>query len=130
MVWCGAYCKSDKAWFLNELKNFDPIIKGVVTNDHNLIAEVKPAAIFGTQIERHVRKCLNMPCGVISAPRHIQNFPLSYRPFLIYEGFNQTVDSIYNFFTLGMEDHLSEIFGGHDTREVLTTYLSTEYNLE
>ena len=68
-------------------------------------------------MERHVGKRLNIPCGVISAPVHIQNFPLSYRPFLGYEGANQIADLIYNSFTLGMEDHLLEIFGGHDTKE-------------
>ena len=75
-------------------------------------------------MERHVGKRLNIPCGVISAPVHIQNFPLSYRPFLGYEGANQISDLIYNSFTLGMEDHLLEIFGGHDTREVLNDSLS------
>jgi light-independent protochlorophyllide reductase subunit B len=58
---------------------------------------------------------LNIPCAVISAPIHIQNFSLGYRPFLGYEGTNQISDLIYNCFTLGMEDHLLEIFGGHDT---------------
>lgn len=89
VVWCGTYCKSDKAWFLNELKNLDLTIKGIVTNDHNLvgnlIAKVEPVAIFGTQMERPCRKSLNISCGVISAPIHIQNFPLSYHPFLGYE---------------------------------------------
>jgi len=90
----------------------------------DLIAKVEPAVIFGTQMERHVAKRLNIPCGVISAPVHIQNFPLSYRPFLGYEGANQIADLIYNSFTLGMEDHLLEIFGGHDTKEVLSPTLS------
>ena len=69
-------------------------------------------------MERHVAKRLNIPCGVISAPVHIQNFPLSYRPFCGYEGANQIADLVYNSFTLGMEDHLLEIFGGHDTKEI------------
>jgi light-independent protochlorophyllide reductase subunit B len=70
-------------------------------------------------MERHIAKRLNIPCGVISAPVHIQNFPLSYRPFCGYEGANQIADLIYNSFTLGMEDHLLDIFGGHDTKEIL-----------
>jgi light-independent protochlorophyllide reductase subunit B len=49
---------------------------------------------------------------------HIQNFPLGYRPFLGYEGTNQIADLVYNSFTLGMEDHLLEIFNGHDTKEI------------
>jgi light-independent protochlorophyllide reductase subunit B len=66
---------------------------------------------------------------VISAPVHIQNFPLGYRPFLGYEGTNQIADLVYNSFTLGMEDHLLEIFGGHDTKEVITKSLSTDSTL-
>jgi light-independent protochlorophyllide reductase subunit B len=128
VVWAGTYCKYDKDWFEKEVGNLcDEII---ITDDHNLvgdlIAKVEPAAIFGTQMERHVGKRLNIPCGVISAPVHIQNFPLSYRPFLGYEGANQIADLVYNSFTLGMEDHLLEIFGGHDTKEVLSTSLSTD----
>ena len=91
----------------------------------NMIARIEPSAIFGTQMERHIGKRLDIPCGVISAPVHIQNFPLGYRPFLGYEGTNQIADLVYNSFTLGMEDHLLEIFGGHDTKEVITKSLST-----
>jgi light-independent protochlorophyllide reductase subunit B len=91
---------------------------------------LEPTAIFGTQIERHIGKRLEIPCGVISAPVHIQNFPLGYKPFLGYEGTNQIADLVYNSFTLGMEDHLLEIFGGHDTKEVITKSLSNETGLE
>jgi light-independent protochlorophyllide reductase subunit B len=79
-----------------------------------MIALLEPSAIFGTQMERHVGKRLDIPCGVISAPVHIQNFPLGYRPFLGYEGANQIADLVYNSFSLGMEEHLLQIFGGHD----------------
>lgn len=136
VIWAGTYCKYDKSWFEKEVGDFcDEII---VTDDHNLIgdliAKVEPAVIFGTQMERHVAKRLNIPCAVISAPVHIQNFPLSYRPFFGYEGANQIADLIYNSFTLGMEDHLLEIFGGHDTKEILSTSLSAnttiKWNLE
>ena len=46
-----------------------------------------------------------------------------------YEGTNQIADLVYNSFTLGMEDHLLEIFGGHDTKEVITKSLSTDSDL-
>lgn len=36
-------------------------------------------------MERHVGKRINIPCGVIAAPIHIQDFPVGYRPFLGYE---------------------------------------------
>jgi light-independent protochlorophyllide reductase subunit B len=80
-------------------------------------------------MERHVGKRLDIPCGVISAPIHIQNYPIGYKPFLGYEGSNQIVDLIYNSFTLGMEDHLLEIFGGHDTKEVITKGISADGDL-
>jgi light-independent protochlorophyllide reductase subunit B len=95
----------------------------------NAIARIEPAAIFGTQMERHVGKRLDIPCGVIAAPIHIQNFPIGYKPFLGYEGTNQIADLVYNSFTLGMEDHLLEIFGGHDTKEVITKGVSADSDL-
>nr|YP_007507278.1 photochlorophyllide reductase subunit B [Gonium pectorale]BAM85964.1 photochlorophyllide reductase subunit B [Gonium pectorale] len=117
----GTYCKHDADWFREQVNGFcDQIL---ITDDHtqvgDTIAKLEPAAIFGTQMERHVGKRLDIPCGVISAPVHIQNFPLGYRPFLGYEGTNQIADLVYNSFNLGMEDHLLQIFGGHDS--VLTT---------
>jgi light-independent protochlorophyllide reductase subunit B len=124
----GTYCKHDADWFREQVQGFcDEVL---ITDDHtqvgDMIARIEPAAIFGTQMERHIGKRLDIPCGVVSAPVHIQNFPLGYRPFLGYEGTNQIADLVYNSFTLGMEDHLLEIFGGHDTKEVITKSLSTE----
>ena len=127
----GTYCKHDADWFREQVQGFcDEIL---ITDDHtqvgNKIAEIEPAAIFGTQMERHIGKRLDVPCGVISAPVHIQNFPLGYRPFLGYEGTNQIADLVYNSFTLGMEDHLLEIFGGHDVKTAITKSLSTDTSL-
>nr|YP_009033806.1 ChlB subunit of protochlorophyllide reductase [Mesotaenium endlicherianum]AHZ11189.1 ChlB subunit of protochlorophyllide reductase [Mesotaenium endlicherianum] len=131
VVCAGTYCKHDADWFKEQVHGYcDEVL---VTDDHtevgDMIARVEPAAIFGTQMERHIGKRLDIPCGVISAPVHIQNFPLGYRPFLGYEGTNQIADLVYNSFTLGMEDHLLEIFGGHDTKEVITKSLSTDSDL-
>ena len=127
----GTYCKHDAEWFKEQVQGFcDEIL---ITDDHtkvgDMIARIEPSAIFGTQMERHIGKRLDIPCGVISSPVHIQNFPLGYRPFLGYEGTNQIADLVYNSFTLGMEDHPSEIFGGHDTKEVITKSLSTDTDL-
>ena len=128
----GTYCKHDADWFREQVDGFcDEVL---ITDDHTQVADmitrIEPAAIFGTQMERHIGKRLDIPCGVISAPVHIQNFPLGFRPFLGYEGTNQISDLVYNSFTLGMEDHLLEIFGGHDTKEVITKSLSTDSDLE
>jgi light-independent protochlorophyllide reductase subunit B len=131
VVWAGTYCKYDADWFREQVSEYcDEVI---ISDDHgaigDAIARVEPAAIFGTQMERHVGKRLNIPCGVIAAPIHIQNFPIGYKPFMGYEGTNQIADLVYNSFTLGMEDHLLEIFGGHDTKEVITKGISADSDL-
>ncbi|WP_338442121.1 ferredoxin:protochlorophyllide reductase (ATP-dependent) subunit B [Synechococcus elongatus IITB4] len=132
VVLAGTYCKHDADWFEAEVAGHCDRV--LISDDHTVIAdaiaELEPAAIFGTQMERHVGKRLNVPCGVIAAPVHIQNFPVGYRPFVGYEGANQIVDLVYNSFTLGMEDHLLEIFGGHDTKEVLTKTVSADSDLD
>ncbi len=132
VVCSGTYCKHDSDWFREQVIGFcDEIL---ITDDHtqvsDMIARIEPAAIFGTQMERHVGKRLDIPCGVISAPVHIQNFPLGYRPFLGYEGTNQIADLVYNSFTLGMEDHLLEIFHGHDTKKQPEKLLNSENEFE
>jgi light-independent protochlorophyllide reductase subunit B len=131
VVCSGTYCKHDADWFREQVVGFcDQVL---ITDDHtqvgDMIAKLEPAAIFGTQMERHVGKRLDIPCGVISAPVHIQNFPLGYRPFFGYEGANQIADLVYNSFNLGMEDHLLDLFGGHDNKEVITRSLSTDTEL-
>jgi len=130
VVCAGTYCKHDADWFREQVTGFcDEIL---ITEDHtqvsDMIARLEPAAIFGTQMERHVGKRFDIPCGVVSAPVHIQNFPLGYRPFLGYEGTNQIADLVYNSFTLGMEDHLLEIFNGHDTKEIQKNENSLQLN--
>ena len=131
VVMAGTYCKYDADWFRKEVSEYcDEIL---ISEDNgeiaDAIARIEPSAIFGTQMERHVGKRLSIPCGVIAAPIHIQNFPIGYKPFLGYEGTNQVADLVYNSFTLGMEDHLLEIFGGHDTKEVIHKGMSADSDL-
>ncbi len=131
VVLAGTYCKYDADWFKEQVSEY---CDEVLISDDNgaigdAIARLEPAAIFGTQMERHVGKRLDIPCGVIAAPIHIQNFPIGYKPFCGYEGTNQIADLVYNSFTLGMEDHLLEIFGGHDTKEVITKGISADSDL-
>ena len=131
VVLAGTYCKYDAEWFREQVGDYCSEI--LISEDNgeiaNTIARLEPAAIFGTQMERHVGKRLNIPCGVIASPIHIQNFPIGYKPFCGYEGTNQITDLIYNSFTLGMEDHLLEIFGGHDTKEMITKGISNNSDL-
>ncbi|MGF1537991.1 MAG: ferredoxin:protochlorophyllide reductase (ATP-dependent) subunit B, partial [Elainellaceae cyanobacterium] len=125
VVLAGTYCKYDADWFREQVEGYcdDILISDDNAEIGDAIARLEPAAIFGTQMERHVGKRLNISCGVIAAPIHIHDFPVGYRPYLGYEGANQVVDLVYNSFTLGMEDHLLEIFGGHDTKESITKTL-------
>jgi light-independent protochlorophyllide reductase subunit B len=127
VVCAGTYCKYDEAWFREQVNGY--VDEVLITDDHTQVADtisrLEPAAIFGTQMERHIGKRLDIPCGVISAPAHIQNFPLSFRPFFGYEGTNIIADLAYNTFRLGMEEHLLEMFGGHDTKEVMNSSIST-----
>ena len=131
VVLAGTYCKYDADWFREQVSEYcDEVL---ISEDNaeigDAIARHEPSAIFGTQMERHVGKRLDIPCGVIAAPIHIQNFPIGYKPFMGYEGTNQIADLVYNSFTLGMEDHLLEIFGGHDTKEVITKGISADSDL-
>ncbi len=122
VVLSGTYCQHDRLWFKSYVER---LCDQVIVTDHSsliadLILKCQPDAIFGTQMERHVGKRLGIPCAVVSAPIHIQNFPIGYRPFVGYEGANQIADLIYNSFVLGMEDHLLDIFGGHEPAEFTT----------
>lgn len=132
VVLAGTYCKYDAEWFQEQVSPYCD--ETLISDDNGVIADaiarLEPAAIFGTQMERHIGKRLNIPCGVIAAPVHIQNFPIGYKPFLGYEGTNQIADLVYNSFTLGMEDHLLEIFGGHDTKEVIQKTMSADSDLD
>ncbi|NJL35318.1 MAG: ferredoxin:protochlorophyllide reductase (ATP-dependent) subunit B [Leptolyngbyaceae cyanobacterium SM1_4_3] len=131
VVLAGTYCKYDEAWFREQVSEYCDEV--MISDDNGAIADaiarLEPSAIFGTQMERHVGKRLGIPCGVIAAPIHIQDFPIGYKPFVGYEGTNQIADLVYNSFTLGMEDHLLEIFGGHDTKEVITKGISADSDL-
>jgi light-independent protochlorophyllide reductase subunit B len=131
VVLAGTYCKYDEAWFREQVSEYCDEV--MISDDNGAIADaiarIEPSAIFGTQMERHVGKRLHIPCGVIAAPIHIQDFPIGYKPFVGYEGTNQIADLVYNSFTLGMEDHLLEIFGVHDTKEVITKGISADSDL-
>ncbi|MGL4499262.1 MAG: ferredoxin:protochlorophyllide reductase (ATP-dependent) subunit B, partial [Planktothrix sp.] len=100
VVCAGTYCKYDADWFKEQVSEYcDEVL---ISEDNgqiaDMIARIEPSAIFGTQMERHVGKRLDIPCGVIASPIHIQNFPIGYKPFLGYEGTNQITDLIYNSF--------------------------------
>nr|NP_043149.1 photochlorophyllide reductase subunit B [Cyanophora paradoxa]P48099.1 RecName: Full=Light-independent protochlorophyllide reductase subunit B; Short=DPOR subunit B; Short=LI-POR subunit B [Cyanophora paradoxa]AAA81180.1 subunit of protochlorophyllide reductase [Cyanophora paradoxa] len=104
IILCGTYCKSESKWFSEQVQNY--CNKILITEDHtmisNEISKLKPDVIFGTQMERHIGKRLGIPCGVISSPIHIQNFPLSYKPMVGYEGVKTIMDLLFN--SLNLKD--------------------------
>jgi len=74
------------------------------------IKEAAPALVLGTQMERHIAKRLGIPCAVISAPVHVQDFPARYSPFMGFEGANVLFDTLTHPLMMGLEEHLLGMF--------------------
>jgi light-independent protochlorophyllide reductase subunit B len=74
------------------------------------IAEAAPELVLGTQMERHIAKRLAVPCAVISAPVHVQDFPARYAPQMGAEGANVIFDSWVHPLMMGLEEHLLGMF--------------------
>ncbi|MBY0611267.1 MAG: ferredoxin:protochlorophyllide reductase (ATP-dependent) subunit B [Beijerinckiaceae bacterium] len=76
------------------------------------IAEQHPELVLGTQMERHIAKRLGVPCAVISAPVHVQDFPARYSPQMGFEGANVLFDTLVHPLMMGLEEHLLHMFKG------------------
>ena len=76
------------------------------------VAELQPELVLGTQMERHIAKRLGVPCAVISAPVHVQDFPARYSPQMGYEGANVLFDTWVHPLMMGLEEHLLGMFKG------------------
>ena len=74
------------------------------------VAELRPDLVLGTQMERHIAKRLGIPCAVISAPVHVQDFPARYAPQMGYEGANVIFDTWVQPLMMGLEEHLLQMF--------------------
>jgi light-independent protochlorophyllide reductase subunit B len=74
------------------------------------IAALQPELVLGTQMERHISKRLNIPCAVISAPAHVQDFPARYSPQMGFEGANVLFDTWVHPLVMGLEEHLLTMF--------------------
>jgi light-independent protochlorophyllide reductase subunit B len=74
------------------------------------VAALGPELVLGTQMERHVAKRLGVPCAVISAPVHVQDFPARYSPQMGFEGANVLFDSWVHPLMMGLEEHLLTMF--------------------
>ncbi len=76
------------------------------------IAELQPELVLGTQMERHIAKRLGVPCAVISAPVHVQDFPARYSPQMGFEGACVLFDTWVHPLMMGLEEHLIGMFRG------------------
>ena len=76
------------------------------------IAALNPELVLGTQMERHIAKRLGVPCAVISAPVHVQDFPARYSPQMGFEGANVLFDTWVHPLMMGLEEHLIGMFRG------------------
>jgi light-independent protochlorophyllide reductase subunit B len=76
------------------------------------VAELQPELVLGTQMERHIAKRLGLPCAVISAPMHVQDFPARHSPQMGFEGANVLFDTWVHPLMMGLEEHLLTMFRG------------------
>ena len=89
-------------------------IEATITDDYleveRVIEALQPEMILGTQMERHIGKRLGIPCAVISAPVHVQDFPARYSPQMGIEGANVLFDTWVHPLVMGLEEHLLHMF--------------------
>ena len=89
-------------------------VEPLITDDHldveEHVAKLQPELVLGTQMERHVAKRLGIPCAVISAPVHVQDYPARYSPQMGFEGANVLFDTWVHPLMMGLEEHLLHMF--------------------
>ena len=89
-------------------------VEALITDDYleveAKVAELQPELVLGTQMERHIAKRLGVPCAVISAPTHVQDFPARYAPQMGFEGANAIFDAWVHPLMMGLEEHLLAMF--------------------
>jgi len=89
-------------------------VEALITDDYleveARITELQPELVLGTQMERHIAKRLGIPCAVISAPVHVQDFPARYSPQMGFEGANVIFDTWVHPLMMGLEEHLLGMF--------------------
>ena len=90
----------------------EPLITDDYLDVEVAIAAAAPELVLGTQMERHIAKRIGMPCAVISAPVHVQDFPARYSPQMGFEGANVLFDTFVHPLMMGLEEHLIGMFRG------------------
>jgi light-independent protochlorophyllide reductase subunit B len=112
VVGIGTYARE----FAREVREAAKIygVEPLITDDYleveAKVAELQPELVLGTQMERHIAKRLGVPCAVISAPIHVQDFPARYAPQMGFEGANVIFDTWVHPLMMGLEEHLLGMF--------------------
>jgi light-independent protochlorophyllide reductase subunit B len=112
VVGLGTYARE----FARELRDaaaghgIEPLISDDYLEVEARITEARPDLVLGTQMERHVAKRLGLPCAVISAPVHVQDFPARHSPQMGAEGANVLFDTWVHPLMMGLEEHLLQMF--------------------
>jgi light-independent protochlorophyllide reductase subunit B len=112
VVGLGTYARE----FARELREAAKLygVEALITDDYleveAKVAELQPELVLGTQMERHIAKRLQLPCAVISAPVHVQDFPARYSPQMGFEGANVIFDTWVHPLMMGLEEHLIGMF--------------------
>ena len=89
-------------------------VEALITDDYleveAALSALQPELVLGTQMERHIAKRLGIPCAVISAPVHVQDYPARYSPQMGFEGANVLFDTWVHPLMMGLEEHLVTMF--------------------
>ena len=111
---CGLGCYNRE--FARELREaarghgVEPLVTDDYLEVERAIAAAQPELVLGTQMERHIAKRLGIPCAVISAPVHVQDFPARHSPQMGFEGANVLFDTWVHPLAMGLEEHLLAMF--------------------
>ena len=112
VVGIGTYSREFAREVREAAKLYD--VEALITDDYldieAKIAELQVELVLGTQMERHISKRLGVPCAVISAPVHVQDFPARYSPQMGFEGANVLFDTWIHPLMMGLEEHLLGMF--------------------
>jgi light-independent protochlorophyllide reductase subunit B len=95
-----------------KLYGVEPLITDDYLEVEAKVAELQPELVLGTQMERHIAKRLGIPCALISAPMHVQDFPARHAPQMGFEGANVLFDTWVHPLMMGLEEHLLTMFRG------------------
>lgn len=95
-----------------KLYGIEPLITDDYLEVEAKVVELQPELVLGSQMERHIAKRLGIPCAVISAPVHVQDFPARYSPQMGFEGANVMFDTWVHPLMMGLEEHLIGMFRG------------------